>query len=104
MIPSDFVADPKDGATRVLELLDRVRKEGRRVLVVVGAGCSYAAGMPLMKDVYAYLNKEFKAYSGADNQLHKLRQWLEVLENDGGPRSLAAQALGLFQQPQLITE
>ena len=104
MRAGDLVSDPTEAAKRVLELLGRVREEGRRILVVVGAGCSYAAGMPLMNKVYAYLHDKLKAYSGPDKQLHKLRYWLDVLEKDGGPRSLAAQALGLFQQPQLIKQ
>jgi hypothetical protein len=102
MTGSERVTNPDQAAKRVLELLDHVRKEGRRVLVVVGAGCSYAAHMPLMSDVYKYLHDRLVEYQGTDNHLRTLRDWLAVLKIDGGPRSLAAQALGLFQQPQLI--
>lgn len=88
-------------AESITMLLKRVRLEGQRVLVVIGAGCSYAAGMPLMKDVYAYLHARLKESEDGDVNLEQLRKWLAVLKEDAGPRSLAARALGLFQQPHL---
>jgi len=94
----------KDEAGKAAQrLLDQARREGRQVLVVVGAGCSFAAGMPLMSDVYRYLNDAVRKRVETTNKpprlLSELGTWLSSLAGtDPSPRSVAARALGLLQQ------
>lgn len=94
----------KDEAGKAAQrLLDQARREGRRVLVVVGAGCSFAAGMPLMRDVYGYLHEAVRKRAETSGKLPRLlselETWLSSLAGkDPSPRSVAARALGLLQQ------
>lgn len=109
MDTTEAITDLPQAATQITTLLGRVRKEGRRVLVVIGAGCSYAANVPLMKDVYKYLRARLEPDAAnhipdEHGHLARLREWLSILAEEGGPRSLAARSLGQFQQPQLIEE
>lgn len=89
-------------------LLSETWNEGRRVLVVLGAGASAAAKIPRMPDIFGQLHdhvKEARQSRKADQSLAKdearvreLQDWLASLSHGAAPRSIAAMALGMMQR------
>jgi HD superfamily phosphohydrolase len=74
-------------------------QQGRKVLVVLGAGASVAAKIPLMSSVYAdLLSRLDSAELGDEFLVSELRRNLGALERGTGSRSLAAMALGTLQK------
>ncbi len=85
-------------------LLD-VLQQGRKVLVVIGAGASVAAKIPLMSSVFADLRERLEKATLPDAFLVKeLRRSLVALERGEAPRSLAAMALGTLQKAHEYTK
>ena len=96
-------------------LLMNTWKQGRRVLVVLGAGASAAAGIPRMPEVFSALQRaiddqlrDLKENSPRKvsqveetvllSRIDELREWLVSLSRGGAPRSIAAMALGMMQR------
>ena len=110
------------------DLLLSTWKQGRRVLVVLGAGVSVKAKVPGMKDVFSQIeaglgqlilkieepNEVHKQAATYDKQfgsgspelltrLRELREWFASLARGGAPRSIAAMALGMMQRAHETT-
>jgi hypothetical protein len=94
------------------DILSRTWRDGKRVLVVLGAGASKSAKVPLMTDVFKTLQADTVALKTrwenapsaerlnpgpAKERLADLITWLTALAAGTAPRSIAAMALGTLQ-------
>jgi HD superfamily phosphohydrolase/NAD-dependent SIR2 family protein deacetylase len=100
-------ANQESELDRARDLLLCTWRQGRRVLVVLGAGASVKAGVPRMKDVFSKLRdrlqtalteKNNACSSGTLSRLQELHGWFDSLAREGAPRSIAAMALGIMQR------
>lgn len=117
--PELRASEVKQNSTLAAELLRDVWNQGRRVLVILGAGVSAGAGIQGMGDIFSALSKRMgalstewaakagKAHSSPPevarlgregNRLRELHEWLEALAARSAPRSTAAKALGMLQR------
>ncbi len=109
--PTDIqnAPDAKRELQRATDLLLETWSQGRRVLVVLGAGASVEAGIPRMNEVFLQLEEKLQKLvvevenKGADREelllrLRELKGWFSSLARQGAPRSIAAMALGMMQR------
>lgn len=84
------------------ELLLDTWRQGRKALVVLGAGASVAAEIPLMRSVYKDLARRFPANLDEGQKkrflISEIKAQLDALAAGNAPRSLAAMALGTLQR------
>ena len=73
------ITDLSEAAAQIAALLERVRKEGRRVLVVIGAGCSYAVRKPNDSAITSTLRFPTNSTSGFGST--RLRQCIPSARN-----------------------
>jgi NAD-dependent SIR2 family protein deacetylase len=87
---------------KAAEVLLDTWRQGRKALVVLGAGASVAAEIPLMRSVYSDLARRFpKNLDDAQKQrflISEIKAQLDALAAGDAPRSLAAMALGTLQR------
>lgn len=84
-------------------LLERTWRQGRRVLVVIGAGASRVRNVPDMGWMFANLKSKLQVKAatldGANKKrAEELADWLAALHEGHAPRSIAAMALGTLQR------
>jgi NAD-dependent SIR2 family protein deacetylase len=88
--------------------IQNANKSGRQALIVLGAGCSVAAGIPQMHHLYTDLSRRIQCLvppaPQENNIFASLSNWLDVLSKGTGPRSLAAKTLGTLQTAHLLTD
>ena len=97
------------GLNQFAYLLNRAITRNKKILFIMGAGASYSAEVPLMKDVYKCLSDSVNETlsklpedqnSGAEKKLlEDLSKWLGALKT-GAPRSIASLALGTLQKAE----
>jgi NAD-dependent SIR2 family protein deacetylase len=97
----------QENANALVHAANRTSAMGRQVLVVIGAGCSVAAGMPQMQEVYHNLHGRISGIAPAVRAKHQvaaLLAWLASLEKGTAPRSIAAKALGTLQTAHRLSD
>ncbi len=79
-------------------------EQGRKVLVIYGAGVSSSANIPSMRGIFSHLLAKLASNNYQQELITKrLRPWLNALASNNAPRSLAAMTLGTFQKAHTLS-